>query len=519
LRADAEAACDALLMEIATPGSPKADLRYTHEQVGQLLSDFDNTRTVEQWLRAHNLEFQTTANGDFIRVSAPVAQLEKLLSAQFHDFTSKNIGLAVRRTTSISIPENVAAAIDFIGNTVRFPTIKGNFAMMTPAGTHVARQSGNVSPQTIWQFYGVANASVTRVVTQSLFESLGQNFSPADLKTFQQQFGLVQQAVTTVIGPNDPTQCSANPDNCAEANLDVQYIMAVAQRATTTFWSISASSQDPFYDWIVALASTSNPPSVHSISYGSIATEDPQNDMTRFSTEVCKLGLKGVTVMVSSGDDGVANFEARNDPSYCGFNPSFPATCPYVTAVGATQGPEFGQPEIACSSSTNGLITTGGGFSIYFPRPSYQDSAVKGYLANAPGLPPTSMFNSKGRGYPDVAVMGHNYQVVIAGSTYILSGTSASSPVFAGFITLINSQRASVGKSPIGFLNPTLYQLGNQKSPVFNDITKGENNCCAGNPGQITCCQYGFNATTGWDPLTGLGSVNFPQLLQALTRV
>ncbi len=107
MRADAEAACDALLMEISTPGSPKAGLRYTHEQVGQLLSNFDNTRTVEQWLRAHDLAYETASNGDFIRVSAPVARLERLLGAQFHDFSSKALGLTVRRTASISIPENV----------------------------------------------------------------------------------------------------------------------------------------------------------------------------------------------------------------------------------------------------------------------------------------------------------------------------------------------------------------------------------------------------------------------------
>jgi tripeptidyl-peptidase-1 len=104
--------------------------------------------------------------------------------------------------------------------------------------------------------------------------------------------------------------------------------------------------------------------------------------MERFNTEICQLGLRGLTVVVASGDDGVANFEARNNASACGFHPSFPTTSPYVTGVGATQGPEFGTPEVACSSATNGLITTGGGFSIFFNRPSYQDSVVTNYLQN-----------------------------------------------------------------------------------------------------------------------------------------
>ncbi len=138
-------------------------------------------------------------------------------------------------------------------------------------------------------------------------------------------------------------------NNCFEASLDVQYILAIAQNATTWYWSVS-SNGDIFLQWIEALASTPNPPLVHSMSYASLAPEDPKFDVERFNTEMCKLGLKGLTLFVASGDDGVANFGARSAPSQCGFTPSFPATSPYATSVGATQGPEAGQPEIACSS-------------------------------------------------------------------------------------------------------------------------------------------------------------------------
>jgi len=238
--------------------------------------------------------------------------------------------------------------------------------------------------------------------------------------------------------------------------------------------------------------------------------------MQRFSTTAQQLGTMGVTIMVSSGDDGVANFYARSDPSYCGFNPSYPATVPYVTAVGATQGPEYDQPEIMCSSQTNGLITSGGGFSTVFSTPTYQTQQVSSYLTNGPDLPPTSMFNAAGRGYPDVSLIGHNFLEIIGGSWYQVSGTSASSPTFAGMVTLINGLRLSQNKPSLGFLNPALYQLS---SSIFNDITNGTNNCCAGYPGSQVCCQYGFTAGTGWDPTTGFGSVNFGLLSQALLNI
>jgi len=308
--------------------------------------------------------------------------------------------------------------------------------------------------------------------------------------------------------------CLLEPNNCGEANLDVQFIMGVAQGAPTWFWVIDPNSQDPFLDWVIALAATKNPPLVHSISYGGIVTEEPLANVFRYNTEMCKFGLRGMTVFVASGDDGVANYGARADSSQCGFNPSFPATSPYVTAVGATQGPESGAPEVACSSATGGVITTGGGFSVNFPRPAYQDVVVSNYLKNGPNVPPTNLYNSTNRGYPDVALLGLNYEVYIDRFATAVSGTSASTPTFAGMITLINGLRLKAGKPPVGFLNPALYKIAATTKGVFRDVTSGENNCTAGGP----CCQYGFTAAPGWDPLTGLGSVDFEALKNALLK-
>ncbi|KAL6080160.1 Prokumamolisin, activation domain containing protein [Balamuthia mandrillaris] len=511
--------CDSLLDEISNPLSisERRGKHLTVQEVGELFSVPEYTKAVEDWLASKGFSFTTTINGDYVSVDATIEELEDLLGAQFHTFRSPHHGRSIMRTPYFSLPKEVADKVDFVGNTIYFPPSQKMNFMSHKVNS---RAKGTITPQDITKFYGISNTIVTSPkATQSLFEALGQDFSPKDLTTFQKQFGLKQKAVDKVIGPNNPNACESDPDTCAEANLDVQYMMAIAQEATTTYWSIDASAQDPFLDWILALYKTSNPPLVHSISYGSLAAEDPDEDVQRFNTDVCKLGLQGLTIMVSSGDDGVANFEARDDPSMCGFSPSFPATSPYVVAVGATQGPEFGHPEIACMSNAGGLITTGGGFSIHFNRPSYQDQAVQTYFKTAPNLPPLSKFNSKGRGYPDVALLGHNYVVVIGGQSYVLSGTSASSPVFAGMITLINDMRFNNGKGPLGFINPTLYQLGYQKSPAFNDVKIGENNCCAGNPGQQVCCPLGFNATAGWDPLTGWGSVNFPLFSKSLATL
>lgn len=80
-------------------------------------------------------------------------------------------------------------------------------------------------------------------------------------------------------------------------------------------------------------------------------------------------------------------------------------------------------------------------------------------------------------------------------------------------ISLVNSARRAAGKPSLGFLNPALYAL---HSSFTNDITEGENNCLAAG---AQCCAEGFYAAVGWDPLTGLGSINFDKFMLAMMDV
>lgn len=207
-----------------------------------------------------------------------------------------------------------------------------------------------------------------------------------------------------------------------------------------------------------------------------------------------------------------------------GYFPSFPASSPYVTALGATQGPESGDPEIACQSQESGVITTGGGFSTYYAQPSWQTDAVAQYFATLPtDQQPTDGYNPQGRAYPDVALIGVKYQVVIEDHLVSLYGTSASAPVFAAMISLINAARAGQNKTSVGFINPTLYaygpgntfgENGTEFNP-YNDITSGSNFCTAYDGSvdpAVTCCDSGFYTAESWDPVTGFGSVFFPNL-------
>ncbi|GAP88031.1 putative subtilisin-like protein [Rosellinia necatrix] len=265
---------------------------------------------------------------------------------------------------------------------------------------------------------------------------------------------------------------------------------------------------------------------VISVSYGQIEGALPYFYQVRQCHEWMKLGLQGVSVIYASGDSGVANRYNAGYPNSClnaeeqyvdnngtRYSPSFPVNCPYITAVGATTliGNDTDSGERAVSRPGTGPANayySGGGFSNYFPVPSYQASAVGHFMKNyAPRYGP-NVYNDTGRarGFPDVAAIGLNVATVWNGSTYGVGGTSASAPIFAGIVTLLNEARIAIGKGPIGFLNPTLYR----HPEAFNDITVGDN------PG---CGTGGFNATPGWDPVTGLGTPNYEKLLPIFLRL
>ena len=133
--------------------------------------------------------------------------------------------------------------------------------------------------------------------------------------------------------------------------------------------------------------------------------------------------------------------------------------------------------------------------------PSYQEGAVTNYLSNYPPPYGSDRYNNTGksRAYPDIAALGRDIATVFLNQSLGVGGTSASTPIVASIVTLLNELRLEAGKRPIGFLNPTLYA----NPDAFNDVTIGRN------PG---CGTDGFQAAPGWDPVTGLGTPDFEKL-------
>ncbi|KAJ7884567.1 peptidase S8/S53 domain-containing protein [Mycena olivaceomarginata] len=189
----------------------------------------------------------------------------------------------------------------------------------------------------------------------------------------------------------------------------------------------------------------------------------------------------------------------RNNISECDnktLMPTFPSTCPYLTAVGGTEGFD---PEV-------GVDFSSGGFSNYFPALAYQSSAISSFFTTLP-TNFNATFNRTGRGFPHLGAQSLLFKIISSGNkTEADSGTSASALTVASIIALINNRLLSVGKPVLGFLNPWLYASVTKGG--FTDITEGSN------PG-LVCFGPAFDAVKGWDPVTGLGTPLFDKLLAA----
>jgi tripeptidyl-peptidase-1 len=239
---------------------------------------------------------------------------------------------------------------------------------------------------------------------------------------------------------------------------------------------------------------------VVSISYGEAEIDFPKRYLERQCSEIMKLGLQGHSILVASGDYGVASFPGSNDNEFgclsgsgqngTIYNPDYPAGCPYITVVGATRlypnqtvndAESAMQVNLTAFNLATGtgpitppydLFATGGGFSNMFTPPSYQAAAVSNYFAeHNPDLPyyvansdasnvgvNGGIYNRAGRGYPDVSANGAFLLTYVNLTQGTFFGTSLASPIFGSVLTLLNEERTVAGKGPVGFVNPVLYE-------------------------------------------------------------
>ncbi|KAI0737078.1 subtilisin-like protein [Daedaleopsis nitida] len=552
---------EAFLLDIADPRSPKYGKHWSPAQVAQTFRPSEETvDTVRSWamndggIPVHNIKL--SGNGDVLALNVTVAQAERLLGAEYHVYSHSADGSeTVGCHEGYTLPEHVAKHVDFVWPTIHFDgpslsrrdtPLSGNsrFGRVTGAPkipvedvTALAAE-GCDTAVTLDCLRGLYNFDFTPVSGDQnsvAVAEFGANvYRPADLDMFFQMYRPDQLGhIPTLISVEGGNPNSSG--DLGESSLDIELVMGLlGPQQNLSLYEVSQtrSTQVSTDELLAALDASyceasgvsnqgitdcGNKPSTNVISISYHFNPDIVDPaispvVQRQCTEMGKLSLTGITFIASSGDGGVAysqshecllsNGTLRAGNPVGSFVGQLPASCPFVTAVGATSvapGNSVNDTEVATTD-----FPSGAGFSNNFPRPAWQDAQVTNYLENFAPDYDASIFNRSGRAYPDVAANGWPLIIAENGNFVRSGGTSASAPIFAAVIAAVNDARIAQGKSPVGFINPALYSAS--FADAFNDVMIGTN------PG---CQTEGFVAAPGWDPVGGLGTPNFPKLLAA----
>ncbi|KAH8982516.1 subtilisin-like protein [Lactarius akahatsu] len=499
------------LYEVSDPKHPRYGAHLSKEQVAELVRPHPETlEFVTSWLAHHGVRpssISTTHGGGWLTVSnVLVSQANEMLGASYQLYRHAKVNDTIIRTVSYALPDVLHAHIQAVAPTTYFASIRTQRrtpprrpvkaaavlaeAEATSGKPVTVLSSRTTSSQLRWLYntYAYVPTAADRN-TLGIFGYRREYPSVTDLTRFMSNFRSdVQPPSLATFTVELVNGGKYNPDNPGkEANLNVQYASAMAYPTPIIFYSIGGSEKmsdsgeplpgDVELESLGYLLRKADIPQTISISYGTPENIVPEEYARVVCILYAQFGTRGVSVLYPSGNDGVGE-DCKDESGGVRFVPEYPASCPYLTAVGGTT--EF-SPEVAAPLS-------GGGFSEHFSRPVYQDVVVSAFLERQ-GTQYAGLYNPAGRGIPDIAAQALELPIYFRNVCINEAGTSGSVPIVAGVISLLNDYLIANGRPPLGFLNIRLYDDG---FAGLNDITSGSNPGCGTN---------GFSAVPGWDPV------------------
>jgi subtilase family serine protease len=568
-----EQAFTQLLADQQNPKSPNYHHWLTPVEIGNRfgVSDHD-LGAVTGWLQAQGLTVDDVANSRIrVTFSGTAANVANAFGGEMHYF---QVG-AEKLISLSSAPQIPAALRGLVRSISGLSTVKTQPQHhVKVAKVRVKESAGKALPELTLSDGSHAIAPADFATIYNLtggFNGTGQKIAiigrsgvcPADITNFATLSGVTINGPTVIVPPLGMTPatpvCSGNATgDQGEATLDVTRSGSIAQGAQI---DLVISSDTQTVDGIQTSASyvvDTNPVPAHvmSISFGLCEAAAP-SEATFYDNLFQQAVAEGISVMVSSGDSGVAGCDPAFNPPPAGASlaaPNLICSSGFGTCVGGTEFNDTANPgqywNTANSAALGSALSyipegawnepfdgnnalqvagTGGGVSLVIkPTPSWQAGA---------GVPSARA----GRYTPDVSfsASGHDAYfacLAAAGGSCVVSnhqfnfvefsGTSASAPDMAGVAAILNQSRGAVQ----GHLNPTLYKLGEEQVTfsVFNDVTIASsgvtkcsvntastcNNTVASSTG-LSGGTSGFLVNPGYDEATGLGSINIGNLLTA----
>jgi Pro-kumamolisin, activation domain len=559
-----QSALSQLLSNLQNPSSPQYHQWLTPEQFGaQFGLSSTDIATVSAWLSSQGLKVTEVArSGTFIRASGTVAQVETAFSTSIHTLQSRG-DQNISNVSDPKLPSAIANVVTSITGLNDFRAkprlhhVKADFTSSS-SGDHYVAPGDFYTMYNVTPLLGGTNVAGTSTWVGSAYNIavLGQvQVATADITAFRSASGLSTNLPTLVLdgtspgyptaaclSAEPPTNCEPSADDLAESDLDLEWSGAVSPSSSIAF----VYSEDIFNDSLPYSIDNDTAPIV-TISYGLCEADFGPASMASFNQLFQQANAQGQTVINSAGDSGATSCDGDDEdyPAILGLSVSFPASSPYVTAVGgtmfnegnatgattywsATNGTTSGSalsyiPEIPWneSSITNGLGAGGGGASSFFTKPAWQTGAgvpndgardVPDVSFNAASIHDPYLYCSAG-----FCTSGYRDGSTTSSPLLVAGGTSFGAPSFAGVLALVEQKLGA----RIGNANPYIYGLAALQSSnsVYHDVTSGNNNsqCVPGTPNCTSTATEGYTATANYDLATGWGSVNVANMANSWT--
>jgi len=529
----------------------------------------DDIGRIQAWLESQGLTVTSVANSrNQISFDGTVAQIEAVFHTEIHDYLVDG-AIHFANATNPSVPAALAGSVVAISHLHDFspkPRVKFSRKSAGGADPHFTSYvSGNhfLAPG---DFATIYDLPAGLDGTGQSIAIIGQStVSAADLSNFRSAAGLPAKVPQYILYPSNSTATRCSGDE-GESDLDLEWSGGVATNANIIFvyaglvgGDTCEARNNSVWDALQQAVDNNYAP-VISTSYGYCESGLGSGFVDEVEGWAQEANTQGQTIMAASGDAGAADCDGTDAASATGgLAVDVPAAIPEVTGMGGTEfsadsptyttdNPPGGDPPYwAAAGATSdtlssaleyigetgwndtvendGLLASGGGASIYFTKPTWQTGTgvpsdgkrdVPDLALNAsPYHDPYLICSEDGEDGTIVATCTSGFRTGAGGDLTPVGGTSCAAPTFAGIVALLNE---SLGASGLGNINPTLYTLAASNPTAFHDVTTGNNivPCTSGTPNCPNGTkQYGFSAGTGYDQVTGLGSVDASVLFLA----
>jgi subtilase family serine protease len=565
--AEQEQAFEQLLADQQNPASPEYHHWLTPAEVGQRfgVSDAD-IASIEGWLQSQGLHANwVSPSRNFLGFGGTAADVGRAFGTELRYYT---VNGAQRMSVAgdPQIPQALAPVIGAVRGLYAVdeqPMVRTAAVQLSQPDATASNGSHFVTPADFSKIYNVPAAATGAGVTIGIVS--WSRVNSADLDNFRSKtstsFSNPTEVVPTAYGGIDPGPAYTTQQSCThcldgqmEATLDVQRagstapganILLVASSSSGSGGGIGAAAQ--------YLVNTSPVPAqVMSISFGGCELSAGSSGVNYWNAIFQQAAAEGISVFVASGDSGASGCDNSfaAPPSVPQANsPNYICSSQYATCVGGTQFNDVSNPSTYWNSingqgllsalgyipeggwnesSTTSVAASGGGVSTVVPTPSWQ-TGIGVPTARAGRYTPDVSFTASAHDGYFGCLAASGATCVVVGSSFpftAFAGTSASAPGMAGVAALLDQM---IG-SPQGNLNPALYGLAASNPAIFHDATAATSgiatcdvntasicNNTIPTPTSMTTGTSGYALGTGFDQVTGLGSLDVTAFINSYT--